>query len=133
LEAGVVIVESLKKRRRGVYRAIPVPWWLIRDLDAVFSVAAAQTDTKRRTTRIWWWGRTTASARVREVMLSVDVAPIRAMAKALRHAFAIVALMKNVPLNLVQRWMGHARISTTAIYADASGEVERTFAKRMWP
>jgi site-specific recombinase XerD len=27
-------------------------------------------------------------------------------------------------LNLVQRWLGHAQLSTTAIYADALGEVD---------
>jgi len=26
--------------------------------------------------------------------------------------------------NLVQRWLGHAQLSTTAIYADAVGEVD---------
>jgi integrase/recombinase XerD len=41
-------------------------------------------------------------------------------------------LQASVPLNLVQRWMGHARISTTAIYADVSGDKEAAFAARSW-
>jgi hypothetical protein len=36
------------------------------------------------------------------------------------------------PLNMVQKWMGHARISTTAIYADASGDEEAAFAQKFW-
>jgi site-specific recombinase XerD len=35
-------------------------------------------------------------------------------------------------MNLVQRWLGHARISTTAIYADASGPEEQALAARYW-
>jgi hypothetical protein len=33
------------------------------------------------------------------------------------------------PLNLVQRWLGHAQLSTTA---DAAGAEERDIARRMW-
>jgi hypothetical protein len=33
---------------------------------------------------------------------------------------------------MVQKWMGHARLSTTAIYADASGPDEAAFAERFW-
>jgi len=39
--------------------------------------------------------------------------------------------MAGVPLNLIQRWMGHSRIETTAIYANAVGDEERALAKRM--
>jgi integrase len=34
--------------------------------------------------------------------------------------------------NLVQRWLGHAQLSTTAIYADAVGEEECHIAARLW-
>jgi site-specific recombinase XerD len=52
--------------------------------------------------------------------------------KALRHAFAVEAGQKGIPLNIVQRWLGHARIETTAIYASAIGEEERNLARRAW-
>ncbi|MDT8873452.1 hypothetical protein RAA17_25850 [Komagataeibacter rhaeticus] len=29
-----------------------------------------------------------------------------------------------MPLNMVQKWLGHAQLSTTAIYADAVGAEE---------
>jgi hypothetical protein len=35
-------------------------------------------------------------------------------------------------LHFVQRWMRHARISTTAICADAMGDEEAAFAARFW-
>lgn len=37
----------------------------------------------------------------------------------------------TVPLNLTQKWLGHARHETTAIYASATGPEERQFAERM--
>jgi integrase len=66
LAAGVLVIESLKKRRIGIYRAVPVPPAL---LDA---------------------------------------------------------------LDLVQKWLGHAQLTTTALYADAVGVEEKNIARRMW-
>jgi site-specific recombinase XerD len=50
-------------------------------------------------------------------MQQAGIAPQLCKPKALRHAFAVEAGQKGVPLNVVQRWLGHARIETTAIYA----------------
>jgi len=52
--------------------------------------------------------------------------------KALRHAFAVEAGQKAIRLNIVQRWLGHTRIETTAIYAGAIGDEERNLARRAW-
>jgi len=41
-------------------------------------------------------------------------------------------LQSGVPLNLTQRWLGHARMSTTAIYANVSGAEEANLAARFW-
>jgi integrase/recombinase XerD len=53
-------------------------------------------------------------------------------AKGLRHGFAIAALEKNVPLNIVSRWLGHSNLQTTTIYAAFTGAEERGLAARMW-
>jgi hypothetical protein len=52
--------------------------------------------------------------------------------KGLRHSFRIHAIRSGAPLNLVQRWLGHASMTTTAIYLDALGEEEREIAARLW-
>jgi hypothetical protein len=41
-------------------------------------------------------------------------------------------LQAGIPLNLAQRWLGRARISTTAIYADVCGPEEQAIAARFW-
>jgi site-specific recombinase XerD len=50
----------------------------------------------------------------------------------LRHSFGIHAIRKGISLNLVQRWLGHASMNTTAIYLQAIGNEEREMAARMW-
>ena len=50
----------------------------------------------------------------------------------LRHGFGVAAVSAGIPLNLVQKWLGHAQLTTTAIYANAVGEEEQSIAARMW-
>ena len=69
---------------------------------------------------------------VNSVMLKAGIAENLTKPKALRRAFAVEARQKGIPLNIVQRWLGHARIETTAIYAGAIGDEERNLARRAW-
>jgi site-specific recombinase XerD len=50
----------------------------------------------------------------------------------LRHGFAVACLTQKIPLPAVQKWLGHARLETTAIYLEVSGDEERELAKRLW-
>jgi integrase len=125
--AGEIIVRSLKKRREDVYRSIPIP-------TTVLAVVrrAAENATVLPDQRIWPWCRATGWKRIKEVLAAAGVVGSHASPKGLRHGFAIAAVQSGVPLNLVQRWLGHADIATTAIYASAVGEEERLLAQRMW-
>lgn len=69
---------------------------------------------------------------MKSIMREAGIAECLCKPKAPRHAFAVEAGQKGVPLNIVQRWLGHARIETTAIYASAIGEEERNLARRVW-
>ena len=44
----------------------------------------------------------------------------------------MAAVAAGIPLNLVQKWLGHAQFTTTAIYANAVGAEEQDIARRMW-
>ena len=124
LAAGIIVIESLKKRRKGVYRQIPVPRDLLDLLDAVHNLSHQSPDV-----RLWGFGRTTAWKIVKSVMLSVGVPHFCGSPKGLRHAFGVVGVVEaGVPLNMMQKWLGHARIETTAIYANAVGREEREIA-----
>jgi integrase len=126
VSAGVIIFESLKKRRKGVFRAVPVAPDFIQSLDAVHDLASSGD------ARLWDWSRTTAWRRVKEVMRSASIQGLYASPKGLRHGFGIKATTSDIPLNMTQKWMGHARLETTAIYANAVGPEERKIAERMW-
>ena len=69
---------------------------------------------------------------VKEGMALAHVIGPQATPKGLRHAFAVTALQSGIPINLVRRWLGHSRLSTTEIYADAIGPEERAIAGRFW-
>ena len=65
-------------------------------------------------------------------MRNAGIAESLCKPKALRHVVAVEAGQKGIPLNIVQRWLGHARIETTAIYASAIGDEERNLVRRAW-
>ncbi|WP_284943606.1 tyrosine-type recombinase/integrase [Acidisoma cladoniae] len=133
LAAGVLVFESLKKRRPGIYRAVPVPPALLEALDMVHGIRELQGKRdKGRGIRLWSWSRMTAWRQVHAVMESAGLSGPHASPKGLRHGFGVAAVSKGIPLNLVQKWLGHAQLSTTAIYADAVGAEEKDIASRMW-
>lgn len=129
LRADLVIFESLKKRRPGIYRAVPVPHAFIDMLDLVHGLRELQARPDQgRAHRLWPWSRMTGWRRIREVMAQAGIRGPHASPKGLRHGFGVAAVTSGVPLNLVQKWLGHAQLSTTAIYADAVGDEEHAIA-----
>ncbi|TAL04102.1 MAG: site-specific integrase [Rhodospirillaceae bacterium] len=132
LAAQTLVVECLKKRRRGVFRAIPLSEALLDRLEATHHLREMRADAQQRNIRLWGWSRTTAWSRIKEIMAAAGIQPEVRKPKALRHAFGIHGTIVGVSLTLIARWLGHADITTTAIYTEAFGPEERSFAERMW-
>jgi len=133
IDDGVLIIESLKKRRKGVYRAVPVPPDFLATLDAVHNLRVLRSGPDSgRSAHLWPWSRPTGWRYVCAVMRTAGIAGLHATPKGLRHGFGIKAVVSNVPLNMTQKWLGHAQLATTAIYADATGPEEKQIAERMW-
>lgn len=135
LSGRAVVFETLKKRRSGIFRAVPVPLSLLDTLDMVHGLRELQ---KRRTSvpeeeALWTWHRSHAWRLVKTVMREAGIPEgPHATPKGLRHGYGIAAVMSGVPLNMLSKWMGHATIEVTAIYANALGAEERSIAERMW-
>ncbi len=134
LAGRALVFESLKKRRRGVYRAVPVPEALLDQLDLVHGVGEARRRGNGQLDKpLWPWTRGHVWRRVKAVMRAAGIGEgPHATAKGLRHGYGVHAIGCGVPLNLLSRWMGHASLEVTAIYADALGTEEQSIAARMW-
>lgn len=111
------------KRRRTCYRTVPVPAIVV---DMLRQLPLAEDG------RFWSVHRTTAWRWVKLAMLRAGIIGPMACPKGLRHGFGTRAAGKNIPLPLIQRWMGHALPTTTAIYLDVVDDEERQLASRMW-
>ncbi len=130
-----IVFETLKKRRRGIYRAVPVP---AEALDTLHMAHGIRESGKRRKsakgeTPLWGWSRTTAFRRVKAVLEAAGIADgPHKCPKGLRHGYGVHAISSGVPLNMLSKWMGHASLEVTAIYANALGEEQHNIASRMW-
>jgi integrase len=123
-----VTIETLKRRKRGVIRSIPIPKEYMRSLDDVFDLRS----TKDRNKPLWDFTRTTGWRIIDKIMKSANLSGAKACAKGVRHSFAITCVNHKIPLNMIAKWMGHADMATTAIYADAVGEEEINLIARLW-
>ena len=129
LKGRVAVFETLKRRREGVFRAVPLSDDTLDLLDIVHGLRRA----KDRSERLWPISRPTAWRIVKRCM---DKAGIEEGAhqspKGLRHGFGVEAILAGVPVTTLKKWMGHAKLTTTAIYLDVVGAEEREIAARMW-
>jgi integrase len=65
-------------------------------------------------------------------MKATDITGPHATPKGLRHAFGIKGVRSEVPINMVQKWLGHADLSPIAIYAYTVRSEAKQIAQRMW-
>jgi integrase len=131
VSSGLVSIRTLK-RRRLVVREVPLPEPLLVGLEEHFAITERQSDPSLRHKQLWPFSRTTGWRIVKAVMREANVCGPRACPRGLRHSFGVGAVQSGIPVTLLQRWMGHARLSTTAIYTDVSGPEERAIAARFW-
>jgi len=121
-DRSAVIFKTLKRRKRH-FRCVPVPTFLIQSLLEL---------NERGQSSLWIVHRATAWRWIKQVMADAKIEGPMATCKGLRHGFGVWAATQSVPPNLIQRWMGHASGTTTAIYLNVVGSEERMFAERMW-
>lgn len=131
IECGVVAIVTLKRRLFSV-REVPIPPDLMAELEQQFGLEQMQQSVQTASQRLWPWSRVTAWRLIKWVMARAGIDGRQACPRGLRHAFGVGTLQANVPLNLTRTWLGHASLSTTAIYTAACGPEELAFANRFW-
>lgn len=130
VDGPIVAIRTLKRRKFHI-REVPIPPELIEALDSYFKLSIRQRNPRAADSPLWPWHRTTAWRIVKRTMHAAGLSGIRACPKGLRHAFG-VATLGVVPLNVRQKWLGHARSETTDIYSAVCGPEELAFAARFW-
>ena len=130
-QAGTVALVTLKRRGDVIIRQVPLPTEILSDLAGIFDLPTRERHPGVATAPLWYWSRTTGWRIVKKVMDRAGIAGPAAMPKGLRHAFGVAAF-QSVPPHIVQRWLGHASLRTTAIYGEVSGREERLLAQRIW-
>jgi integrase len=125
LTGKALVFETLKRRARGHFRSVPIP-------DSLAKMLGERISEITPSTPVWAYSRTTAFRLVKRGMKKAGVTGAMACPKGLRHGFAVACIAQDIPLTTVQKWLGHARLETTAIYLNATGDEERAFAKRLW-
>jgi len=139
LSGGAVTIRSLKKRKdssgeqKVVYRAVPVPPEYLDTLNTAHGIREMQKSRRLANVPIWALSRVRVWQIVKSVMIEASIADaVHRSPKGLRHGFGVNAVVNGIPLHMLQKWMGHAQLSTTTIYANAIGKEEQDIAAKMW-
>lgn len=125
-EEEVLSIRTLKKRRFAM-REIPIPPILCNLLDQTFR-QQGWGDAQP----FWSISRKTVWRHITKIMAQADITGVQACPKGLRHGFGIHAIHCGIDLATVQKWMGHSKLSVTAIYTNATPQDERARARVMW-
>ena len=131
IERSLIAIVTLK-RRRWCVREVPIPPALMQMLALEFALVDVQRDQAVAGGRLWSMSRTTAWRVVKRVMAHAGISGRGACPRGLRHSFGVGTLQAGVPITLLQRWLGHARLSTTEIYTNVVGPEEIAFARLFW-
>ena len=131
LEAAEIRIATLKRRREH-WRAVPIPQDLVSALDLVHRVRAAQGTPRARTRPLWTVTRQSAHRQITHLMRDAGISGPQATPRGLRHAYGVAAVQAGVPLTTIAAILGHANISTTAIYTTAIGADARELISRVW-
>ena len=131
LDAAEIRIATLKRRQEH-WRAVPVPEELVHTLDLVHRLRRAQTSPRGRTALLWDVTRQAAHRQVAELMRRAGIEGPQACPRGLRHSYGVAAVQAGVPLTTIAAVLGHADVSTTALYATAIGAEARELVSRLW-
>ena len=115
-----VIIETLKQRKSGVFRAVPIP-------DSLFDMIVRQHDLLSINPKKLLWPRTRQWGwmTIKAVATEAKIFSCAACPKGLRHSVATSAVNRDVPIAVIQQILGHSNPANTQIYANVNQETVR--------
>jgi hypothetical protein len=102
IDSGVVSLETLKRRKRGIVRQVPLPPSLLDELDREFNLREAQRDPRSENMRLWHFSRQAAWRYVKATE-RLNVPPL-----GLDHNAAFDNMLKH-GLRAIRRYLDHRR------------------------
>jgi integrase len=120
-----ITFETLKRRKSGHFRAVPIP-------DDLAKLLMRLTRGRLPIGRIWTFSRPTGYRLIVQCMRRAKISGGMACPKGLRHGFGVACVEQKIPLPIIQKWLGHAKPETTAIYLCVMDLEERNLARRLW-
>lgn len=125
-EGRSIIVRGKGDKEREVYFTIKCAIWLKRYLRSRKDTDVALFVTERAPRRMGIPQMRYVIKRIsRRADIEVNVYPHK-----LRHSYATHLLNNDTPLEVIQSFLGHARMDTTRIYAQLSGDRRRELYRK---
>jgi integrase/recombinase XerD len=102
LSAKLIVIESLKKRKTGVHRQVPIPPELLDTLDMVHGIREIQKKGRAQLNdRLWTWSRMMTWRKMAALIRTAGIPDgPHASPKGLRHGFGVTAVGKGIALNI---------------------------------
>ena len=97
----------------------------MREFELVHGLRRAKRSPRGRKAPLWPVSRPTATRHIAKLMTAAGIEGPQACPKGLRHAYGVAAVAAGVPLPTVAAVLGHASLTTTAIYTTAIGAEAR--------
>ena len=123
---------STLKRRTEHWRAVPVPEDLVHALELVHRLRRAQASPRGAIRPLWSVTRQTAHRQVGAIIRTAGIEGPQACPRGLRHSYGVAAVTAGVPLPTISAILGHASLTTTAIYTTVIGAEARDLVSRVW-
>lgn len=124
LYTNTVRITTLKKRKKGAYRTIP----LHQDLKETFMSYLLEFGINPKSEdRLFPMSRQA----VDEFFKGLEEPGLQIHAHKFRHTFAIRSLRAGSPINTVQKWLGHSSIFTTSVYTEITAQDTQEYMERI--
>ena len=98
-------------------REIPIPDDLIEILKD-----RSSGETKARNLRLVQISRQAVAHGMKHAAVAVGIDPARVHPHAFRHTYGRDCILKGVPVNVLQQWLGHSSLTMTMLYVTLAGE-----------
>ncbi len=136
-EQGFVQIRTLKqKKHKGTSagnRFNELPDSYLNEIQGFYAtVRGRRPHAKASSESLWPISDRQARNYVTEVMAAAGITGKKASSRGLRHSMGVMLAIDKVPVNIIQKVLGHASIRNTMIYLDIIGDERRQMVSQTW-